>query len=325
MRRLTGSRRPENRSRSPTTWALLTIASHRSHRDTGRPALGVGSSRPTVELLREAEGSGVDRLPAEAAGIVRVLSTVRSCSHRSSLPPSTGGRPPNGGVTRMLDWRGRSPTPKSAPGISPCPPPIPIRGRRCARHGSDPRLEAWRSLDRGRARRTCPAVDPEHDTEMRRQRSLHTSEYRFQAGDAGAARRAADDALRASSSGAERAEVLYLLSGFGWNDLTEIRLLLEQAVAESDGAPDLMASAMADLEWIEIVGGDLKIAARQARRAIELAGTTGDPGPRSLALITTAYAEFMLGIDASSLLAEAEQLEDHRPTGRCSRTCSPTR
>ncbi len=275
--------------------------------------LASATSSPTVELLRESGGSGDDRLgPAEAAGIVRVLSTGEVEFTHPLLASAVYGQATSA-------WR-RDAHARLARTIADPEE----RARHLALSSSAPDPEVAGALDTAAihaSKRGAPwtaaeleelalRLTPDHDTAMHRQRSLHTSEYRFQAGDAGAARRAADDALRASTSGPERAEVLYLLSGFGWNDLTEIRPLLEQAVAESDGAPDLMASAMADLGWIEIVGGDLKVAARHARRAIELAGTGGDPGPRSLALITTAYAEFMLGIDASSLLAEAQELED---------------
>ena len=55
--------------------------------------LASATSRPTVELLREAGGSGEDRLgPAEAAGIVRVLSTGEVVFTHPLLASSVYGR-----------------------------------------------------------------------------------------------------------------------------------------------------------------------------------------------------------------------------------------
>ena len=118
----------------------------------------------------------------------------------------------------------------------------------------------------------------------------------------------AQSLLDDAPAGVVRAEIGYLVSQFCWNDVSRLRPLLEAVLAEAEEPSSLLASAWADLGWVEILGGDLRAASRNARRAIELAEPLTDPGPIALGLVTAAYAEFMLGRDVSDLLSQALSL-----------------
>lgn len=172
----------------------------------------------------------------------------------------------------------------------------------------------------GASRRGAPAtaaelaelahrMTPDGDDEAGRRRGMKAAEYRFVAGDAVAALASAQELLQVTPPGRAAAEVRYLMSVFLWNDVTRLRPLLAAVIADLDEPSALLASAIADLGWVEILGGDLRTASARAREAIELAEGLHDPGPLSAALVTAAYAEFMLGLDVSALLTRALHLE----------------
>jgi DNA-binding CsgD family transcriptional regulator len=94
------------------------------------------------------------------------------------------------------------------------------------------------------------------------------------------------------------------LSDFSWNDINEIRPLLDSVLEEATGDTAL-ADAESDYAWVEFLGGDVRAGAEHGRRAIRLAERAGAPESLAQALTSTAFAEFMLGLDVSALLSRA--------------------
>src|SRR4029077_19966534 len=72
---------------------------------------------------------------------------------------------------------------------------------------------------------------------------------------------------------------------------------------------DVLADVHADLAYVEILGGHLRSGSEHGRRAIELAERADAPAPLMEALLSTAEAEFMLGLDAGALLSRAASIE----------------
>jgi hypothetical protein len=70
-----------------------------------------------------------------------------------------------------------------------------------------------------------------------------------------------------------------------------------------------LAAIHADQGYVEILGGDLQIASEHGRRAIELAERADAPAWLMDALLSTASAEFMLGLDTAALLSRAAAVE----------------
>ena len=137
---------------------------------------------------------------------------------------------------------------------------------------------------------------------------MEAAEFRFEAGDAVGARALAQELRSAAPPGPERARISYLLSNFSWNDVNEIRGLLESVIAETS-EEDVLADVHADLAYVEILGGHLRSGSEHGRRAIELAERADAPAPLMDALLSTAEAEFMLGLDAAALLSRAASIE----------------
>jgi DNA-binding CsgD family transcriptional regulator len=172
------------------------------------------------------------------------------------------------------------------------------------RGAPDAAAELW-----GLAQRSTP---PE-DGEASRRRGSHAAGCAFEAGDVAGARRIANQVLSVCPPGEEHADLLEMLSSFAWNDVIAIRPLLEAAIEEAPDPSGILAAALGDLAWVEIIGGDLRIASRLADRAIEIGERAGEPAALELALITAAHAEFMLGRDATGLLQRATDLERESP------------
>jgi hypothetical protein len=137
---------------------------------------------------------------------------------------------------------------------------------------------------------------------------MEAAEFRFEAGDAAGARGLAQELRSAAPPGPVRGQISHLIASFSWNDVSEIRGLLESAIAETSEEAAL-AAIHADQGHVEICGGDLQIGSEQARRAIELAERTDAPASLMDALLSAAYAEFMLGLDTAALLSRAAAVE----------------
>jgi DNA-binding CsgD family transcriptional regulator len=160
------------------------------------------------------------------------------------------------------------------------------------------------------ARRSTSTDDPA----SRRRRGLEAAEFRFEAGDADGARALARELRSEAPPGPERARVSSLLSNFSWNDVSAIRELLESVIAETSEDATL-SEAHTDLCYVEVLGGDLRSGSEHGRRAIELAERADAPASLMVALLSTAYAEFMLGLDTTELLSRAATIEE-RIAGR---------
>jgi DNA-binding CsgD family transcriptional regulator len=154
---------------------------------------------------------------------------------------------------------------------------------------------------------------PLEDGEASRRRGGSAASCAFEAGDVAGARRIVNQLLSVSPPGEEHADLLEMLSSFAWNDLITIRPLLEAAIEEAPDPSGVLAAAVADLAWVEIMGGDLRVASKLADRAIEIGEHAGEPAALQLALITAAHAGFMLGRDAIGSLQRATDLERESP------------
>jgi len=154
---------------------------------------------------------------------------------------------------------------------------------------------------------------PLEDGVASRRRAGTAARCAFEAGDVAGARRIANQLLSVCPPGEEHADVLEMLSSFEWNDVNAIRPLLEAAMEEAPDPSGILAAALADLAWVEIMGGDLRVASQLADRAIEIAERAGELSDLQLALVTAAHAGFMLGRDATELLQRASDLERESP------------
>ncbi len=274
--------------------------------------LASAARRPTSTLVRAASSRrGVDALgPAEEADIIRIERDLVSFTHpllASIVYRSAASSRRRAAHRRLADVVDD--------------PEERARHLALASSDSDPEVAAALEDAAGHAnRRGAPGtaaelselarrVTPSVDVEDMRRRAMKSAEYRFVAGDAGAALAITEELLSTSTPGLSRAEVRSLISEFCWNDVARLRPLLEAVLDEVEEPSSLGASAFADLAWVEILGGDLRSASSRARRAIELAEPLDDPGPLALGLVTAAYAGFMRGHDVSELLSRALALE----------------
>jgi DNA-binding CsgD family transcriptional regulator/tetratricopeptide (TPR) repeat protein len=280
--------------------------------DATRSALLICSaaSRPTVELVREASGSSDDPLgPADEAGIVVVDGGRVAFSHP---------------LLALAVYRSASTSERRAAHrrLAEVIQDLEERARHLALASSGPNRDLAELLDRAAKRahdRGAPGAaaeladlarhfTPSADLDSQLRRGMETAEFRFEAGDAVGARALAQELRSAAPPGPERARISYLLSNFSWNDVNEMRELLESVIAETSEEAAL-ADVHADLGYVEILGGHLRSGWEHGRRAIELAERADAPAPLMVALLSTAEAEFMLGLDAAALLSRAASIE----------------
>lgn len=274
--------------------------------------LAAATTRPTVHVLRAATPSAEADLlgPAEDADVVCVRGDEVSFTH--PLLASTVYRRTSS--ARRRDAHGRLAEVVDDPEE---------RARHLALAAAEPSADVAAALEdaaHGASSRGAPAtaaelaelahrMTPTDDLEASGRRVMKAAEYRFVSGDAVAALALAEELLEVTPPGPGRAEIGYLISVFSWNDVTRLRPVLDAVVADLEEPSALLASAIADLGWVEILGGDLQAASARAREAIDLAEGLDDPGPLSLGLVTAAYAEYMLGRDVAGLLERALDLQ----------------
>lgn len=286
--------------------------------DATRSALLICSaaSRPTVELVGAASGSTDDPLgPAEEAGIVVVDRDRIAFSHP---------------LLALAVYRGASTSERRAAHrhLAEVMQDLEERARHLALASVEPNRDlaelldraAGRASDRGAPESAAELADlarqstPRTDLESQWRRGMEAAEFRFEAGDAAGARALAQELRSAAPPGPVRSQISHLIASFSWNDVSEIRGLLESAIAETSEEAT-MAAIHADQGHVEICGGDLQIGSERARRAIELAERADDPASLRDALLSAAYAEFMLGLDTAALLSRAAAVE-RRIVGR---------
>jgi ATP/maltotriose-dependent transcriptional regulator MalT len=274
--------------------------------------IAAATTRPTLHVLRAANSNPEADLlgPAEEAEVVRVRGDEVGFTH--PLLAST--------VYRRASSASRRDAHRLLAEVVDDPEE---RARHLALAAPEPSADVAAALEDaalGANSRGAPAAaaelaelalraTPSGDVDASRRRAMKAAEYRFVAGDRGAALATAEELLEATPSGTARAEIRSLMSVFCWNDVTRLRPLLGAVLEEAEERSELFASTVSDLAWVEILGGDLRSASREARGAIRLAEQLGAPGPLSLALVTAAYAEFMLGRDVSASLSRALRLE----------------
>jgi DNA-binding CsgD family transcriptional regulator len=274
------------------------------------------TARPTVALAQAALGrAGEDVFElAEAADIVRVLGGRVSFSHpllASAVYQGVSARRRRrthlqlAEVVANDEERARhfalssvGPDASHATALEEAARNAYLRG------APDAAAELW-SL----AQRSTPL----EDGEALRRRGGNAASCAFESGDVAGARRIANQLLASTPPGEEHADLLEMLSSFAWNDVIEIRPLLEAAIEEAPQLSGILAAALADLAWVEIIGGDLRVASQLADRAVEVGEHSGGSSDLQLALITAANAEFMLGRDATGMLQRATDLEQKSP------------
>ena len=137
---------------------------------------------------------------------------------------------------------------------------------------------------------------------------MEAAEFRFEAGDAAGARALAQELRSAAPPGPDAWPDLHLIASFSWNDVNEIRGLLESAIAETSEEAAL-AAIHADLGMSRSSVEICRSGSEHGRRAIELAERADAPAWLMDALLSTAAAEFMLGLDTAALLSRAAAVE----------------
>jgi DNA-binding CsgD family transcriptional regulator len=280
--------------------------------DATRSALLICSaaSRPTVELVRDASGSSDDPLgPAVEAGIAAVDRDRVAFSHP---------------LLALAVYRSASTSERRAAHrrLAEVSQDLEERAHHLALAAVEPNRDLAELLDRAAGRafdRGAPGSAAEladlarhfthgADLDSQLRRGMAAAEFRFEAGDAAGARALAQELRSAASPGPVRGQISHLIASLSWNDVNEIRGLLESAIAETSEEAAL-AAILADRGYVEILGGDLQIASEHGRRAIELAERADAPAWLMDALLSTASAEFMLGLDTAALLSRAAAVE----------------
>jgi DNA-binding CsgD family transcriptional regulator len=278
-----------------TRWALLICSA---------------ASRPTVELVREASGSPDDPLgPAWEAGIVVVDGGRVAFSHpllalavyrSASTSERRGAHRRLAEIIQDLEERARH---MALASVEPDGDLAELLDR-----------AAGRAFEKGAPGAAAELADlarhftPSADLDAQLRRGMEAAEFRFEAGDAAGARALAQELRSAAPPGPERARISNLLSNFSWNDVKEMRELLESVIAETSEEAAL-ADVHTDLGYIEVLGGHLRSGSEHGRRAIELAERADAPVSLMVALLSTAEAEFMLGLDTAALLSRAASIE----------------
>ncbi len=159
----------------------------------------------------------------------------------------------------------------------------------------------------GLARRLTPI----EDDEGLRRRTMDTSGYLFDAGDAPGAIAMLEDAAASASPGPGSAEILFRLSSMSWMNLERgVRDPLERALIQAGDDAELLAEIHLDLAWVDFYQGDLAAASDHARRSVEQAAGIIDPATKADALSTFGMVEFLLGKPANDTMFRALELQD---------------
>ena len=125
-------------------------------------------------------------------------------------------------------------------------------------------------------------LTPLEDGDALRRRSLAAAEYHFDAGDAARSLAVLKETIAASSSGPERAEMLYRLASMSWMNLIHgVREPAEQALEEAGEDSELRSAIAHVLAWVAFYLGDLQEAARQTQRAVDFVRDVTDLATRA--------------------------------------------
>jgi len=144
-----------------------------------------------------------------------------------------------------------------------------------------------------------------------RRRRLAATEYHFDGGDIGKARRLLREMIDASPRGPVRAEMLYRLASMSWMDMIDgVRAPCEEALAEAPEDPDLLCGLYVNLAWVALYLDGLDEAFELARTAARWAQGAVSAAQRSDALATLAIIKFLRGEPDDEMLAAAVALQD---------------
>ena len=154
-------------------------------------------------------------------------------------------------------------------------------------------------------------LTPLEDGDALRRRSLAAAEYHFDAGDAARSLAVLKETIAASSSGPERAEMLYRLASMSWMNLIHgVREPAEQALEEAGEGSELRSAIAHVLAWVAFYLGDLQEAARQTQRAVDFVRDVTDLATRADMLALRSFVAFLFGEPASQFMSEAIELQD---------------
>jgi DNA-binding CsgD family transcriptional regulator len=128
----------------------------------------------------------------------------------------------------------------------------------------------------------------------------------YGAGDVGRGKQALDELIASLPRGPDRAHALVALAGASWNDITRIRSLLPDALAEARDDPRLVGRIHTILAWAEALGGDLARALEHTVVAIPL---LDEPVRLRAALAVRGYIEGLMGRDATDSMERALSIE----------------
>jgi DNA-binding NarL/FixJ family response regulator len=159
-------------------------------------------------------------------------------------------------------------------------------------------------------------LTPPQDVDAARERAIAGAEHRFEAGDLDRAFARLEDVVAHAPPGPTKAHALHRLCHFEWNDVRRVRDLVDLALEEAgdDAPPILLINLHRAMGWVELWGGDPRLASPHFDRAVALAETAGDPGELALCLNGQAYLAFFTGRPgAMELIGRAVALEE--PSG----------
>ena len=151
------------------------------------------------------------------------------------------------------------------------------------------------------------AATPRGDTESHRQRATSRAGNLYDAGDPDGARNIMAAIVGDPEQlGDARADALYMLSVFSWNDVRRVSELLEQALKQVDDDAGLRSRILSDLCWVGLNSCDLAAAVERGREAVKVGESLEDkPFVRGLALSVCAMAERLAGRPAEHLMTHA--------------------
>ena len=140
-------------------------------------------------------------------------------------------------------------------------------------------------------------LTPSDHAEAARERSIATAEWLFEAGDLDRAIARMEDIVARAPAGSAKAEALHRLCHLQWNDVRRVRALVDQALQEAGdhGQPKLLVNLHRAMGWVELWGGDPRLAVHHFDRSLALAETLDDPAEMALCLNGQAYLAFFTG------------------------------
>ena len=139
-------------------------------------------------------------------------------------------------------------------------------------------------------------LTPPSDCDGVRRRLLAAARCHAGAGSTPRGRELIEQVLSTSLPGPGRAEALLLLSGVEFGDLaSEVLDVLEQALKEAAGRPELEARVLVELVSVHLARWDIPAAAAHAEVALAAAERTGDLATLSRALVAAGRLEVFQG------------------------------